>query len=189
MNKICRIFLFSIAFFSSGCGVIDSLNPWHEEPKAPPATEEVVTSEQEAESVRLEQTVQQEENTQTLSSETTQTQSTASSLANASGIDQQAQSFHSGVDSQRPVSVEVIWQVPKGPVDSYLLEYGFSADKLPHNVQIPLSQLKKVQHPIFGEVFRYQLKKLPADRRVFLRLTASNAEGSSPPTPVFEVQP
>ncbi len=85
--------------------------------------------------------------------------------------------------------VEVIWQVPTEPVETYHLYYGLAENDLSNHVAIPIAELERATHPRFGPVYRYRLRDIPSHQTVFISLAAENRAGMSPKTPVARIEP
>lgn len=83
--------------------------------------------------------------------------------------------------------VEVIWEIPKDPVDGYIIRYGFNRDKLEFEEKVSSSSLDRFEDPKFGFVYRHVLKNVPPEKSVFVSLTAYTGTERSAPSPVFEV--
>lgn len=86
-------------------------------------------------------------------------------------------------------SVELLWQVPAEPVETYHLRYGTHPDTLTHQVKIQVTELDQIQHPEYGPLFRYIIPSVPADQTVYFTIQAENKFGISPESPVQEVAP
>ncbi|HMO18875.1 MAG TPA: hypothetical protein PKA63_07960 [Oligoflexia bacterium] len=82
--------------------------------------------------------------------------------------------------------LEIVWVVPNDSVDRYRLNYGFDKNNLNNKVDISISQLTKVTHPKYGEVYKYLLTGIPAKKYIYYTLQAGNSHGFSEPTPVNE---
>src|SRR5690606_24377456 len=74
-------------------------------------------------------------------------------------------------------SVEILWQVPAEAVINYHLRYGTQPDALTHQVQVPVSELEKIDHPEHGKLFRYVIPSVPADQTVYFTIKAENEYG------------
>ncbi|MFN8390508.1 MAG: hypothetical protein U0136_09485 [Bdellovibrionota bacterium] len=86
-------------------------------------------------------------------------------------------------------TVEVLWQVPGEPVEKYHLSYGLDPSHLDNHLEIPVSDLQKIDHPKHGPVFRYELKNAPAHTPIYISLRAENKSKLSDPTPTIKIDP
>jgi len=89
--------------------------------------------------------------------------------------------------------VEIVWEIPKNPVDGYLVRYGDRRDSLTQELRVLNSELAKVNDPKYGSVYRYLLRNMPTDKSVFVSIAALHSAGTdgeavSAPSAVFEVK-
>ena len=85
--------------------------------------------------------------------------------------------------------VEIIWAIPKDPVDGFIVRYGFSKSDLKFEEQIASAKLDRFDDPKYGFVYRHVLKDVPVNSSVFVSLIAYTGTEKSAPSPVFEVAP
>ena len=81
-----------------------------------------------------------------------------------------------------PSSVEVIWQAPTGPVESYHIYVSKSDGSEDRHIRIPVQKLKKIDHPTYGPVYRYELQNVDRSADVRITLRAENQYGLSEPS-------
>lgn len=92
----------------------------------------------------------------------------------------------SGATAQIP-GIEIIWEVPRKPVEVYHLTYGLKEDSLDREVTIPIEKLEKLDHPAFGPVFRYRLRDVTPNQDVFVSMRAENRLGISEPSKTVKI--
>lgn len=85
--------------------------------------------------------------------------------------------------------IEVIWQIPKDPVDGFIVRYGYTTDAMKFEQRVTTGELDRYEDPKFGFVYRYVLKDIPVEKPVFVSLMAFTGSEQSTPSPVFEVAP
>ena len=85
-------------------------------------------------------------------------------------------------------SVELLWQVPSGPVDKYHLAYGSEPTALDSKVEIPIRELEKIDDPSHGPLFRYIVEGVTTKGKLYFTIQAENQYGKSSVSPVQEVE-
>lgn len=85
--------------------------------------------------------------------------------------------------------VEVIWAIPKDPVDGFIVRYGYTKGELKFEEKVASSALDRFDDPKYGFVYRHVLKNVPTDKPVYVTLSAYHGAEVSAPSPVFEVAP
>jgi hypothetical protein len=85
--------------------------------------------------------------------------------------------------------IELIWKVPEKRVNKYLLNYGYSADNLEFRKEVELENLEQFDDGTNGQVYRYVIKNVAADKSVYITITAIDKETSSKPSEVTTVLP
>jgi hypothetical protein len=93
------------------------------------------------------------------------------------------------VQADNTSSIEVMWQVPGEPVEEYHLYYGIDPQHLDNHIEVPVSELQKIDHPKHGPVFRYELKGVPANRAIYISMRAANKGKLSDPSPTIKIEP
>lgn len=85
--------------------------------------------------------------------------------------------------------IEIIWEIPKEPVKGFVLNYGYSPDRLEFHLRLDAQNIQRVSHPQYGEVYRYVLESVPGDRSVFVSILSVIAGRAVDPSNVVEVKP
>jgi hypothetical protein len=85
--------------------------------------------------------------------------------------------------------IELILEIPREPVDRYVVNYGFEKDKLDSHLEIKISDFEKLEYNEKGYVYRYVIETLPNDRTIYMSLVSMNGEKASAPSEIFEVLP
>lgn len=75
--------------------------------------------------------------------------------------------------------IEVMWEVPSDPVDGFVIRYGEERDKLNREATIFRSELREERDSDYGPVYRYILRDIPADSRIFVAVAAFKGEAVS----------
>lgn len=83
--------------------------------------------------------------------------------------------------------VEIVWEVPRKPVEIYHLRYGFDREHLDTALTLPIDKLEKIDDPAHGPVFRFRLPGVPDDRDVYVSMQAENHMGISEPSAVVRI--
>lgn len=68
--------------------------------------------------------------------------------------------------------VQLTWQVPKEPVDKYIIYFGFARDSLDKKIELDISTLEEIDDPRFGPIYRYFLVDVPIDRTIYVSIGA-----------------
>ena len=84
--------------------------------------------------------------------------------------------------------VEIVWQVPDDPVDSFKLFYGYSADAVDSEVTVAISDLDEIEDPVYGKVYRYVLQGVLPEQSVFVAIAAVKNGVASNRSDVFEIE-
>lgn len=95
--------------------------------------------------------------------------------------------------SQPPASgplttAELRWQIPAEAVERYHIAYGTAPDTLSQKVSVNVDGLERLDDPIHGPLFRYLLHNIPAGEKVYFTIQAENSYGTSPESPVQEIE-
>ena len=83
--------------------------------------------------------------------------------------------------------VEIVWQVPTEPVDSYLIDYGEDPNNLTHHLEIGVEHLTRFDHPSQGPVFRYRVAGVDKNKDLYVVMRAKNKFGISDPSAPIRV--
>lgn len=107
--------------------------------------------------------------------------------------DQSAPPKTSKVDIEKleagpPVTdIEIVWAIPEKPVEGFILRYGYSREKLDQSVKLMSKDTEKFEDPAHGFAYRYHLRKIQADKSLYVSIAAFDGAQQSAPTDVFEV--
>ena len=160
-----RIFLiFLLSFGLSGCSLLESINPFSSTKKS----EQKVSTTEQQQAVAKEQQVTPQGDI----SENRQVQPEA----------------ESNELSAQQSSVEILWQVPGEPIEKYHIDYGNDPANLDKHLEIPVSELEKVDDPTHGPLFRYVLTGTELGKSIYFTVQAENQYGLSPKSPVQEIK-
>ena len=80
-------------------------------------------------------------------------------------------------------SIEIVWLVPSVPVDGFVVSYGFGDEPLTNRVTVPISELKKLEDPERGAIYRYFLDEIPRDREIRVAISSYLGTSISEPSP------
>ena len=167
----------ALSLFSSGCSTMESLNPFSA------STDSENTEEGVAAEVRAKQ-----EDAAAVGEEP----------AGAAADDESEKTEVAAVERKLPAkplqaesasTVELLWQVPTEAVEKYHIYYGLEADDLSNHIEIPVTELERIDHPKHGPVYRYELRGIPATRAIYLSLRAENKYGVSDGSTATKVEP
>lgn len=78
----------------------------------------------------------------------------------------------SSTPSNKAENVEVLWQVESTPPEGFILKYGESPQLLSAEVRILTTELEKVSEPKFGSVYRYVIKGIQPESRLFVSIAS-----------------
>jgi hypothetical protein len=92
-------------------------------------------------------------------------------------------------EQEKGSQIEIIWEIPKEPVDGFVIHYGFSKDHLEKVVRLKAGEIEKYEDPKFGFVYRYKLKDIPKNKSVFVALATFQGGVTSELSEVFPVTP
>ena len=84
-------------------------------------------------------------------------------------------------------TIEVLWVVPKDPVDGFIIYYGYDRSDLRFMEKVYTSDIETVDDGQFGHVHRYALENVPPQKAMFVAISAFNGEQISERSPVFEI--
>ena len=82
-------------------------------------------------------------------------------------------------------AIEVLWQIPAEPVRTYFLSYGTSPESMTRRIPLSVYNLEKVNHPVYGPSYRYVLRGVDPNKKIYIRLVAENVSGESEPSEAF----
>ena len=85
--------------------------------------------------------------------------------------------------------VEILWAIPKEPVDSYVIKYGLDEELLDKQLSLKVAEIEKYEDEKFGFVFRHLVSDVPQDRAIFVAIASEKDGKRSEFTNVFKVNP
>jgi hypothetical protein len=80
-------------------------------------------------------------------------------------------------------SIEIDWLVPSVHVDGFVVSYGFGDEPLTNRVTVPTSELKQLDDPERGPIYRYFLNEIPRDREIRVAISSYLGTSISEPSP------
>ena len=88
---------------------------------------------------------------------------------------------------QKKSLVEIIWAIPKEPVDAYVIKYGYSKESLDHQTTLNVKDIEKYEDKHHGYVYRYFVQDVPDKDKIFVSMASVKGNNTSAFTEVFEV--
>lgn len=82
------------------------------------------------------------------------------------------------------IALEVVWAVPKNPVDIFIIDYGFNASNLNKRLKIRADTLENKQG-----FYCYKLVEIPKDQAVYFTIQSISKLGRSEKSAVHVVRP
>jgi hypothetical protein len=86
-------------------------------------------------------------------------------------------------------AIEILWQVPTTPVDGFILSWGYDQSSAVNRVSVKRSDLEQISDSSMGEVYRYVLRNMPADRGIRVTVAAYKGNLTSEPSEIVSVAP
>ncbi len=83
-------------------------------------------------------------------------------------------------------AVQLTWEVPGEDVDGFVIRYGENRSALSKEIKLSTSQLQEESDPEYGPVYRYVLKDLPSNGRLFFSIAAFKGDRISNFSEVLE---
>ena len=84
--------------------------------------------------------------------------------------------------------IEVTWETPSEPVDGFIIRYGSSPNALTKEVTISSSDIREVNDPEYGPVYRYLIRDVENVKRLFISIAAVKGQAISNFSDVLEAQ-
>jgi hypothetical protein len=84
--------------------------------------------------------------------------------------------------------IEVTWETPSEPVDGFIIRYGISPDALTKEVTISSSDIREVNDPEYGPVYRYLIRDVENAKKLFVSIAAVKGQSISNFSDVLEAQ-
>jgi hypothetical protein len=82
--------------------------------------------------------------------------------------------------------IEVTWETPSEPVDGFIIRYGSSPTSLTKEVTISASDIREVNDPEYGPVFRYVIRDVENANKLFVSIAAVKGQSVSDFSQVLE---
>ena len=86
-------------------------------------------------------------------------------------------------------NVEILWEIPKDPVDGFIVNYGYQRNNLEFMEKVYTPDVDTFHDPKLGEVFRYTLQNTPPDKTIYVAISAFIGDTVSDRSEIFEVTP
>lgn len=83
--------------------------------------------------------------------------------------------------------LELIWQIPSGPTEGFVIRYGYSRDKLEFETKVGVNDLERYEDPSYGYVYRYLLQDQPDDKSVFVAIASFDKDKTSEFSEIYEI--
>lgn len=84
--------------------------------------------------------------------------------------------------------VEIVWEIPREPVSKYIIYYGSAPDKLDKQVTVDTNELEQLDDAAAGFVYRYDLKNIPNNQKLYISISSVTANGESVRSSPIEVK-
>jgi hypothetical protein len=84
--------------------------------------------------------------------------------------------------------IEVTWETPSEPVDGFIIRYGSSPDALTKEVTISSNDIREVNDPEYGPVYRYLIRDVENAKKLFVSIAAIKGQAISNFSDVLEAQ-
>lgn len=84
--------------------------------------------------------------------------------------------------------IEVTWETPSEPVDGFIIRYGSSPTSLTKEVTLSATDIREVNDPEYGPVFRYLIRDVENSNKLFVSIAAVKGQSVSDFSEVLEAQ-
>jgi hypothetical protein len=84
--------------------------------------------------------------------------------------------------------IEVTWETPSELVDGFIIRYGSSPNALTKEVTISSSDIREVNDPEYGPVYRYLIRDVDNVKKLFVSIAAVKGQAISNFSDVLEAQ-
>jgi hypothetical protein len=84
--------------------------------------------------------------------------------------------------------IEVTWETPSEPVDGFIIRYGASPNALTKEVTISATDIREVNDPQYGPVYRYLIRDVEDAKKLFVSIAAVKGQAVSNFSEVLEAQ-
>ena len=86
-------------------------------------------------------------------------------------------------------AIEILWKIPHEAVDGYIINYGYNEDELELQKTIDTKDLEKFNDPERGLLFKLVLEDIPADKKIYLTVSAFTEDVVSEASEIITVDP
>ena len=84
--------------------------------------------------------------------------------------------------------IEVTWETPSEPVDGFIIRYGSSPNSLTKEVTLSTTDIREVNDPEYGPVYRYLIRDVENAKKLFISIAAVKGQAVSNFSDVLEAQ-
>jgi hypothetical protein len=84
--------------------------------------------------------------------------------------------------------IEVTWETPSERVDGFIIRYGASPNALTKEVTISATDIREVNDPQYGPVYRYLIRDVENAKKLFVSIAAVKGQAVSNFSEVLEAQ-
>jgi len=84
--------------------------------------------------------------------------------------------------------IEVTWETPSEPVDGFIIRYGSSPTSLTKEVTISATDIRAVNDPEYGPVYRYLIRDVEDAKKLYVSIAAVKGQSVSDFSDVLEAQ-
>lgn len=84
--------------------------------------------------------------------------------------------------------IEVLWETPSEPVDGFIIRYGSSPNSLTKEVTLSATDIKEVNDPEYGPVYRYLIRDVENAKKLYVSIAAVKGQVVSDFSEVLEAQ-
>lgn len=84
--------------------------------------------------------------------------------------------------------IEVLWETPSEPVDGFIIRYGSSPNSLTKEVTLSATDVKEVNDPEYGPVYRYLIRDVENVKKLYVSIAAVKGQVVSDFSDVLEAQ-
>ncbi|MEY4669051.1 MAG: hypothetical protein RL518_1750 [Pseudomonadota bacterium] len=84
--------------------------------------------------------------------------------------------------------IEVTWETPSEPVDGFIIRYGSSPNALTKEVTISAADIREVNDPEYGPVYRYLIRDVENAQKLFVSIAAVKGQAVSNFSDTLEAQ-
>jgi hypothetical protein len=85
--------------------------------------------------------------------------------------------------------VELIWEIPREPVEGFIIHYGYIDSNKADSVKVLTTELSKFEDKQFGFVYQYILKNIRSDKTLKVAISSFDKDQVSPPSKTEIIEP